>query len=99
MKPEDFDFIAKFIKDRSGLVLTSDKSYLLESRLMPIARKRGLKGLDELIGTVRASRDEALGREITEAMTTNESFFFRDSKPFDQFKDMVLPHILKVRAA
>jgi chemotaxis protein methyltransferase CheR len=99
MKPEDFDFIAKFIKDRSGLVLTSDKSYLLESRLMPIARKRGLKGLDELIGTVRASRDEVLGREITEAMTTNESFFFRDSKPFDQFKDMVLPHILKARAA
>jgi len=99
MKPDDFDFIAKFIKDRSGLVLTSDKAYLLESRLMPLARKRGLKGLDELIQTVRGSRDEALARDITEAMTTNESFFFRDIKPFDQFKDMVLPHVLKNRAA
>jgi chemotaxis protein methyltransferase CheR len=98
MKPEDFDFIAKFIKDRSGLVLTSDKAYLLESRLMPIARKRGLKGLDDLIQTVRSTRDEPLARDITEAMTTNESFFFRDTKPFDQFKDMVLPHILKARA-
>jgi chemotaxis protein methyltransferase CheR len=66
---------------------------------MPIARKRGLKGLDELIQTVRSTRDEPLARDITEAMTTNESFFFRDTKPFDQFKDMVLPHILKARAA
>ncbi len=98
MKPEDFDHIAKLLKDRSGLVLTKDKSYLLESRLMPLARKRGFKGLDELIGQLRR-RDIALEKEITEAMTTNESFFFRDNKPFEQFRQIVLPNLLKARAS
>jgi chemotaxis protein methyltransferase CheR len=99
MRPEDFDFISKLVKERSGLVLTSDKAYLLESRLMPVARKRGLKGLEDLVQVLRNSRDEALAREITEAMTTNESFFFRDVKPFDQFRDMVLPYMMEKRAA
>ncbi|CCG06737.1 CheR family methyltransferase [Pararhodospirillum photometricum] len=98
MKPEDFDYISKMLKDKSGLVLTRDKSYLLESRLMPLARKRGFKGLDDLIGQLRR-RDLALEKEITEAMTTNESFFFRDSKPFDQFRQVVLPNLIKTRAS
>ena len=97
MKPDDFDFLAKLLKDRSGLVLSKDKSYLLESRLMPVARKRGYKGLEELVAQLRR-RDEALAADVTDAMTTNESFFFRDSKPFDQFRDVVLPNLLKTRA-
>lgn len=97
MKPEDFDFVSKLIKSRSGLVLTQDKLYLLESRLMPIARKRNLKDLTELIGALRG-HDRALIEEVVEAMTTNESFFFRDTKPFDQFRHVVLPHMIKARA-
>ena len=97
MRPEDFDFIAKLLKDRSGLVITRDKAYLLESRLTPVARKRGLKGLDDLVASLRTAGEDLL-REVTEAMTTNESFFFRDIKPFDQFKDVVLPAMLKTRA-
>jgi len=91
MRPEDFDYIAGVLKQRSGLMLTQDKIYLLESRLTPIARQRGLSGLEELIAKVRMSRDEALLNEVTEAMTTNESFFFRDSTPFDLFRDQFLP--------
>lgn len=98
MKPEDFDFLSKLLRDRSGLVLTSDKSYLLESRLMPIARKRGFKGLEELVAQLRR-RDEVLAVDVTEAMTTNESFFFRDTKPFEQFRQVVLPNLLKTRAS
>lgn len=98
MKPDDFEFLAKMLKERSGLVLTPDKSYLLESRLMPVARKRGYKGLEDLVGQLRR-RDEALAADVTDAMTTNESFFFRDQKPFDQFRDVVLPNLLKTRAA
>ncbi|MGB1026279.1 MAG: CheR family methyltransferase, partial [Rhodospirillaceae bacterium] len=98
MKPEDFDFVSKMLKDKSGLVLTKDKSYLLESRLMPLARKRGSKGLDDLITQLRR-RDLTLEKEIVEAMTTNESFFFRDNKPFDQFRSVVLPNLLKARAS
>ncbi len=99
MSPQDFEFISTLIKSRSGLVLTPDKSYLLESRLMPVARKHGLKGLDELINTMRTRKEEALIVEVTEAMTTNESFFFRDIKPFDLLRDEVLPPILEKRAA
>lgn len=99
MNPADFEFISSLIMSRSGLVLTPDKSYLLESRLMPVARKHGLKGLDDLIETLRSRKDEALIVEVTEAMTTNESFFFRDTKPFDLLRDEVLPPILENRAA
>lgn len=98
MKVEDFDMFAVLLKQRSGLVLTKDKAYLLESRLMPVARKWNMKGLDELAATVRTRKDEALLRDITEAMTTNESSFFRDQKPFDQFKQIVLPRLLQTRA-
>ncbi len=98
MKAEDFELFSTLLRQRSGLVLTPDKAYLLESRLMPIARKQGLKGLDDLAGAVRARREESLLRSITEAMTTNESSFYRDQKPFDQFKATVLPNLLKSRA-
>ncbi|WP_339861585.1 protein-glutamate O-methyltransferase CheR [Thalassospira alkalitolerans] len=98
MKPEDFDFVSRLIKSKSGLVLSQDKTYLLESRLMPIARKRGLKDLTELIGAMRGG-DRVLVEEVVDAMTTNESFFFRDTKPFDQFRHVVLPHMIKERAS
>ncbi len=97
LRPEDFDFVARTLKERSGLVITRDKAYLLESRLMPLARKRGLKGLEDLVAAMK-NRDESMVRDVTEAMTTNESFFFRDAKPFDQFRDVVLPNMMQARA-
>ncbi|AWJ92332.1 chemotaxis protein CheR (plasmid) [Azospirillum baldaniorum] len=99
MRVEDFDMFSTLLKQRSGLVLTRDKAYLLESRLMPVARKWNMKGLEELASTVRTRKDEALLRDITEAMTTNESSFFRDQKPFDQFKQIVLPKLMEARSA
>ncbi len=98
MSPGDFDLLAGILKQRSGLVLSKEKVYLLESRLVPLARKRGLSGLDALIGQIRSSRDEALLRDVTEAMTTNESFFFRDGKPFEIFQTETLPMLLRTRA-
>ncbi len=97
MKTEDFEFLAKLLKERSGLMLTPDKVYLLESRLTPLARKRGLDTLDALVQKLRLSRDEALCVDVTEAMTTNESFFFRDNTPFELFKNHVLPAMEKSR--
>lgn len=97
MKPEDFDLFSVLVKQRSGLVLTKDKAYLLESRLIPVARKWNLKSLEDLANSVRAKRDEQMLRDITEAMTTNESFFFRDQKPFDQFRKVLLPELIRTR--
>ncbi|MGF1606871.1 MAG: CheR family methyltransferase [Rhodothalassiaceae bacterium] len=91
MKPDDFEFLSQTLKTRSGLMLSSDKIYLLESRLTPLARKQGMETLDQLVQTLRTRRDETLLRAVTEAMTTNESFFFRDTTPFEHFEKVVLP--------
>jgi chemotaxis protein methyltransferase CheR len=99
MTVEDFEFLCRVLKERSGLVLTRDKIYLLESRLLPVARKRNMKSLDELTARLRGRPEAQLVRDVVEAMTTNESFFFRDIKPFDQFRDFILPQLLKMRAA
>jgi chemotaxis protein methyltransferase CheR len=97
MTPADFEFVAQMLKRRSGLVLTSDKLYLLESRLGPVARKHALGGLAAIVAKLRMG-NEALARDVTEAMTTNESYFFRDKTPFDHFEKIMLPTLLKARA-
>ena len=96
MKPEDFDFLADTVKVRSDIVLTRDKAYLLESRLMPVARKRNFNGLSEMVTAMRA-RDAALIADVVEAMTTNVSFFFRDGRPFELFRQTVLPRLVETR--
>lgn len=99
MTPQEFDYVAGMLKRESGLVLGRDKVYLLESRLVPLAREKGLAGLAELVQALMSSRDPALQKLVVDAMTTNETFFFRDVKPFDQFKTFTLPEILASRAA
>jgi len=98
MNVGDFEMISKLVKERSGLLLSEDKAYLLASRLNPVARRYNFKGFDELAKAVRLHKDEDLLRDITDAMTTNESFFFRDAEPFDQFRDLILPHMLETRS-
>ncbi len=99
MKTQDFEYLQTLLRSRSGLVLSTDKVYLVESRLMPVARGRGMSNLDELIQAVRIGNDERLLIEVTDAMTTNESFFFRDMQPFESFRQTVLPKIVASRRA
>jgi chemotaxis protein methyltransferase CheR len=98
MIPQDYEFLCKFLKDRSGLALAPEKEYLVDSRLLPVARRNGCKSVTELIQLLDASA-EALKIEVTEAMMNNESFFFRDRIPFDRLRDTVLPELLKTRAS
>ena len=97
MTPQDYDFLRKLLKERSGLDLSADKQYLVESRLIPLARKAGLPGIAELVQKMRSGA-EALTSDVVEAMTTNETFFFRDKVPFDHLRETVLPAMLKARA-
>lgn len=99
MSPEDFDLLCGILHERSGLSLSKDKVYLLESRLAPVARKNGHGGIDDLVKALRQKQEEPLLRDITEAMTTNESFFFRDTKPFEILENHVLPKLLEARAS
>lgn len=96
---QEFEFFRRFLKERSGLIVTPDKQYLLESRLLPVARRAGLASLTDLAARLGKPGSDALGVEVTEAMTTNESFFFRDKTPFDHFKDTMLPALMTARAA
>jgi chemotaxis protein methyltransferase CheR len=95
--PLDYEYLQKLLKDRSGLLLSSDKQYLIESRLLPLARKAGLSSIGELVQKIK-SGSEALTVDVVEAMTTNETFFFRDKIPFENVRDIVLPQLLKARA-
>jgi len=96
--PQDFDYLRQLLRARSGLVLSSEKQYLAESRLLPVARRHGLTTLTELIGRLKAATTAPLTAEVVEAMTTNETFFFRDKLPFDHFRDTVLPALIEARA-
>ncbi len=97
MTPLDFEYLRQLLKQRSGLIVSMDKQYLLESRLMPIARKAGASGLSELVQKMKAAGAERLVVDVVEAMTTNESFFFRDKLPFEHFRDIIMPAMLATR--
>lgn len=95
MTPQEFDVLAALLKKRSGLALTRDKDYLLESRLKSVARKYGHEDLSGLVRVLmKGGAPEALLCEITEAMTTNESMFFRDNKPFICLRQKILPALI-----
>lgn len=98
MTPQEFDWLRAFLKQQSGLVLTNEKQYLIESRLQPVARKAGLASLSALIAKIREPGQTALSTTVVEAMTTNESFFFRDKTPFEHFTGTMLPKLLEARA-
>ena len=94
-----FETFATLLKNRSGLVIGSDKLYLLETRLAPILKREQLRDLAALAEKLRSPANEALIKQVVEAMTTNESFFFRDDKPFVHFRNQALPRLLAARAA
>lgn len=84
--------------EKSGLSLTQDKSYLLDSRLTPVSKKWGFPSLDAMTMALQGVPDPNLVKDVIESMTTNETSFFRDTRPFDAFRDHVLPALLEKRA-
>ena len=96
MTPVDYEYLRKFLKERSGLDLSSDKQYLVESRLIPLARRSGLAGIAELVAKIKSGSGAS---DVVEAMTTNETFFFRDKIPFDHLRETILPALVQARAS
>ena len=96
MTPPDYEYLRKLLRDHSGLDLSADKQYLIESRLLPLARKAGLPGISDLVQKMKGGA-AALITEVVEAMTTNETFFFRDKVPFEHFRNTIMPEILHAR--
>ncbi|MDQ8732418.1 protein-glutamate O-methyltransferase CheR [Bradyrhizobium sp. LHD-71] len=96
MTPSEYEYLQKLLKERSGLVLSADKQYLVESRLIPLARRKGLTGISDLVAKMKFG-GEPLIVAVVEAMTTNETFFFRDKVPFEHFRDTIMPAMLQAR--
>ncbi|MGZ0188616.1 MAG: CheR family methyltransferase [Alphaproteobacteria bacterium] len=98
MKPEHYKFLIALLQRECGLVLDAEKAYLAESRLAPVARQFGHADIDQLVANVMSVRSKDGVRAVVEAMVTHETFFFRDRKPFDHFRDFALPALLDARA-
>lgn len=98
MNQLDYDFLSHFLQRESGLSLGPGKEYLLEARLVPLAQSLGLANFEELVLALRRGKDTRLSSAVTEAMTTNETSFFRDKSPFEDLRLRVLPALIAARS-
>jgi chemotaxis protein methyltransferase CheR len=96
--PPDYEYLRRLLKEQSGLDLSADKQYLIESRLLPLCRKAGLACISELVQKMKGG-STPITVQVVEAMTTNETFFFRDKVPFDHYRESIMPEILRARAS
>jgi len=94
---ENYRFLQEHVYLQSGIVLEGDKHYLFESRLAPIVRQLGLGSINDLCALLRATREIEVGRHVVEAMTTNETYFFRDPAHYDAIRSVLLPKLKEER--
>ncbi len=97
MTTAEFEYICRFVRDRSGLVLETGKEYLVDARLTPVASQSELASVSELISKLRTAPNDKLVARVIEAMVTNETSFFRDVQPFETFRKSVLPELIARR--
>ena len=95
----DFDFISTLVRERSAIVLERGKEYLIEARLLPLARERGTGTIEGLVDELRRSPNGPLRDLVVEAMTTNETSFFRDLHPFSALSEHILPDLVRARSS
>ncbi len=97
MSPEDVEVICKVVHARSGVAVDPTKTYMIETRLTPVARRDGFEDLEALVNALRERRDDRLMWAVTEALTQGETSFFRDREPFTRFRDQMLPTLAAQR--
>lgn len=95
----DVDFVRELVLARASIVLDATKGYLVEARLLPVARDLGLATVGELVHRLRTAPTPALQTRVVEALTTNETSWFRDIQPFHAFEHHVMPDLIRARAA
>jgi chemotaxis protein methyltransferase CheR len=98
IRNSDFNYICDMVRKHSAIVLEPGKEYLVESRLNPLARQEGFSSLEHMVDCLRSSTSSDLHRKVVEAMTTNETSFFREMRVFDMFRKAILPKLLVDRA-
>src|ERR1022692_3602778 len=94
---ENYRFLQRHVYSQAGIVLEEDKHYLFESRLTPIVRQLGLGSINDLCALIQATRESEVGRRVVEAMTTNETYFFRDPAHYEAIRTVLLPRLKEGR--
>ncbi len=94
IRPDTFEYIRDALHQRTAIRLMDNKEYLVDTRLTLLAKKNGLRNVDALVDQLKVAESPVLWREIVDAMTTNETSFFRDVKPFDVLRDKVFPALM-----
>ena len=94
---ENYRFLQAQVYSQTGIVLDADKHYLFESRLTPIVRQLGLGSINDLCTLINATRETQVARQVVEAMTTNETYFFRDPAHYDAIRTVLLPRLKEER--
>ena len=94
---ENYRFLQQHVYSQAGIVLEDDKHYLFESRLTPLVRQLGLGSINDLCALLQATRETEVGRQVVEAMTTNETYFFRDPVQYDAIRNVLLPRLMEER--
>jgi chemotaxis protein methyltransferase CheR len=97
LSPASFDFVRAVLRERSAHALEDDKVYLVEARLLPVARRQGFQSVEELVQQLRRRKNEKLLAEIVEAMAITETSFFRDESAFYALRQNVLPELIRQR--
>jgi chemotaxis protein methyltransferase CheR len=95
LERQDFEFLRTFLLDRSAMVLGEDKRHLVASRLAPVARRLGFESIAEMIHVVRQIRDSDVATSVIEALTINETLWFRDLKPFNALREELIPEVIR----
>jgi chemotaxis protein methyltransferase CheR len=93
----EFSYVCDLVKNAAAISLDAKREYLMEARLSPLARKEGFPSVSEMIQKLRTAAGGELHWKVVEAMTTNETSFFRDVKPFDALRQVVIPHLIEAR--
>ena len=98
MRSDNLEFLAGWLEERTGFALARDQMHLVEARLLPLVRRLALGDLDALMGELRGGRKPEIAVEVTDAMMTTETSFFRDAAVFVQLRDRILPALVAARA-
>ncbi|MEI9811352.1 MAG: protein-glutamate O-methyltransferase CheR [Acidobacteriota bacterium] len=98
IQPENYRYLQDFIYRESGIVLEAEKQYLLDARLLGLAREEGVKTLNDLCALLRAAQRPQLKQKVVDAMTTNETYFMRETAHYDALRTTIIPELLKIRS-
>src|SRR5262245_21060977 len=95
LAPESINYVCTLVRQRSAIELDDAKAYWIEARLNPLAKRHGFATANEMVASLKSQPRHEVQQQLVEAMTTNETSFFRDVHPFDAVRQHIIPDLMK----